>query len=413
MRRDVIRQRGQALMATIIGISLVLLVLLTTLTLTDLSRRLVARELTYNGQTVNVAQAGLTEGLSWFRRQTTQPVTTFAPVQDLSATPPIDDTETPATGLVRTYPISASSNVWARYELRKTGITGGTNTIDISSAKGLKGNGIAWQVESIGSVWIRNDSTKSYNQYPNKVLATRTLRSEIQRLAINLPCGQCALSVNKSNVVTISNTDVKVIGGANTGIAWVNDPSGGSPSGTGYNSTITGTPKTSSGITASPNKFTIGEVFGVTLQQLRGMADLEVTAVGQLPTALPQMKLIILNNSGTTFTFDQSRPLTGSGVLVVLGNLNIAANSNSVWNGLIYVQGSYTQRQPSTVNGSVIVYDTASAGNTSVTVTLAGAGEKPTLRFDSNFMNFMTTQMGLYNTTRAPYDPCTGTVNCQ
>ena len=49
-----------------------------------------ARALTYQGQALNAAQAGLTEGVSWFRRQTLQPVTTFQPVQNLAATPPID-----------------------------------------------------------------------------------------------------------------------------------------------------------------------------------------------------------------------------------------------------------------------------------------------------------------------------------
>ncbi|HSP33463.1 MAG TPA: hypothetical protein VLU46_04005, partial [Thermoanaerobaculia bacterium] len=102
MRRN---ERGQALMAVIAGISLVLVTLTAGIVVVQFSGKITQRQLTEQGQALNAAQAGLTEGLSWFRRQTTQPVTNFAPVLDTAGPPPILDTENSALGLVREYPI--------------------------------------------------------------------------------------------------------------------------------------------------------------------------------------------------------------------------------------------------------------------------------------------------------------------
>src|SRR5688572_10705452 len=44
------------------------------------------------GQADAVAQAGLVDGYAWFRRQIVQPVVTFAPRRDLTATPPVNET---------------------------------------------------------------------------------------------------------------------------------------------------------------------------------------------------------------------------------------------------------------------------------------------------------------------------------
>src|SRR5690606_15406859 len=55
------------------------LVLSSTRTRTEVNFRL-------HGQAAQFARAGLTEALGWFRRQTTQPVTVFAPVLDTTVT---------------------------------------------------------------------------------------------------------------------------------------------------------------------------------------------------------------------------------------------------------------------------------------------------------------------------------------
>jgi hypothetical protein len=432
-------QRGQALVSVIAGVALVLGGLITALIVTQFSGKAVMRQLVYQGQALNAAQAGLTEGLSWFRRAPQQPVSNFAPLRDLTVTPNIVDTEdagcnnttnTACGGLVRTYQISAPGRVWARYELRRTAPRPGdvrctsgappaanrvpagctyvdTNTLDITTQRGKRGTGVVWQLESEGAVFVRNRATVAYNVAPNVVLARRTMRSEIQRLAINSPT-PAALVVSRGDAVRINNTDVRIQGTSRGGIAWVNTPGGAIPDGAGCAPcaapVVTGAPATQAGIPISPDRFTIPYVFGLTDQELRGLANIEATSVAALPAALPDMNLIILNDpadQNKTYTFDSARPLTGTGILVVFGNLVIAPNSNSIYSGVIFVRGGYNQSAPSTINGTVIV-DT----NVARTVVLQGAGENSIIRYDQNLLDFVARRMGLYNESRSPYIPC-------
>lgn len=420
-------QKGQALLATIVGVSLVLLMLLTTLTITQYSGKLLARQLTYQGQALNAAQAGLTEGRSWFMRQAIQPVVNFAPQFNQGAVPPIDDTEQAwvGTGLVRNYLVSAPGRVWARYELNRTGATPATSTLDITSRRGKKGAGLIWQLESKGTVYINNNPGVAYNLSPNQVLANWTLRSEIQRLGLNIPAN-AALLVGRSDRVNLQNIDIQIKGGSGGyGMAWVNNPSGQTPIGAGFSSTVTGgLGQTNSSLSTVVNPLSIPSVFGITQQELLLMADRTVLTTNISPlftpagaTTLPPMSIIVLNNPGANFVFNAAQPLNGSGILVVLGNLTISANSNSVFNGLVYVQGTFTMSQPSTINGAVIVVDpvapaTVPAAGTR-TVTLSGAGEKPVIRYDQNLLNYVAQRMGQYRTTRNPYIPCAPGVLCQ
>src|SRR5262249_11954030 len=158
-------QKGQALMAAIIGISLVVLILLTALTFTQFSGKLEARQLTFQGQAHNTAVAGLTDALSWFRRQTTQPVTTFNPTQNLSATPPINDTEDSTVGIVRTFSISDYSHLTGQYQVTIGSISTGKGTFDITTqtpSKMIAGApaGTVWQLESTGYVYVQNSTSQ-------------------------------------------------------------------------------------------------------------------------------------------------------------------------------------------------------------------------------------------------------------
>src|SRR5690606_24062328 len=111
-----------------------------------------------NYQAVMAARSGLTEGLSWLRRQTSQPVTVFQPTLDTSATPPILDTEDPDIGLVRDFRISG--NLWARYEVWKEWAADPDPTrlawrqqfdcTDVSEPKVGGATGSAWRLRSIG-----------------------------------------------------------------------------------------------------------------------------------------------------------------------------------------------------------------------------------------------------------------------
>jgi Tfp pilus assembly protein PilX len=412
-------ERGQALMAVIAGISLVLVTLTAGIVIVQFSGKLTQRQLTEQGQALNAAQAGLTEGLSWFRRQAAQPVTNFTPVLNTTVAPPILDTQDQTIGLVREYPVSDPGRVWARYELQRTSIAT-TNTLDITLQRGKKGSGMVWQLESQGIIFVRNNAAAAYNVSPNQVLSRRTMRSEIQRLGLNAPANG-ALITTRCNAVTLANVSIDIHGNNAFGIACVTGT--GTPAGAGYttptaptNPQVTGGAggAVNLGITATPNRFTVPYIFGMTMQELRAMANFEATDVGPAPIlpytllsglkTLPAMQLIILNdttNPTKTYTFDNINPLNGTGILVVVGNLVIAPNSDSNYNGMIFVKGgSFTQGAPSTINGTVIV----DAGTTG-TVTISGLGDKANLRYDSNLMSYIQRRMGLYNMIRSPYQP--------
>jgi hypothetical protein len=468
-------------MVATIAISLVLALLLVALTTTQYSGRVLSRELTFHGQTLNAAQAGLTEGLSWFRRQTNQPVRDFIPVRDINAVPPVIDTDDDTIGLVREYQISAPGRVWGRYELRKTPAAGASslafkdplrwasgttyaqndivvhasqqgatmntsyyrsrsnsntnknpattssgagtlwwdvvNTMDVSKQKGKTAAGLAWQLESEGIVYVRNNAGVAYNVSPNRVLSRTKLRTEIQRLGLNLPALAAVSAARGDRVIFPSGTcpsgiqgcPIRIRGGTQRALQWT--ASTGTPSGGAYltpnvpqNTQIIGpSPTASAGITALPNRFTIPYVFGVSQTELESMADVNVATVAALPATLPGNGLMILrdpNNSSAVFTFDENRPLTGTGVLVVFGDLVIDTNSNSSFNGVVFVDGSYSQAAPSSISGAVIVNNTGTR-----TFTMSGAGERSEIRFDQNVIDFIEQRMGQYRVTRSPYVP--------
>ncbi|MGZ4810182.1 MAG: hypothetical protein ACXV7D_12730, partial [Thermoanaerobaculia bacterium] len=194
-------QRGQALISAIIGVALVVLVLLTTLSVTQYSHKAVARQLNYQGLALNAATAGLNEGLSWFRRQTAQPVTSFTPAATTTGPPPVNDSDDSTIGLVRNYTISSLLNVNGSYTLKKTG--GTTNTIDVTALHGKTGAGVIWQLESEGVITAPTTGL---------VISKATLRAEIQRLGLNMPAA-AALTVSRNNCInTGAMTDCKVRG---------------------------------------------------------------------------------------------------------------------------------------------------------------------------------------------------------
>ena len=155
------KERGQALLATIVGLSLVLLVLLATLTFTQFSGKLVARQLTFQGQALNAAEAGLTEGLSWFQGRAVQPVPTFNP--SLAT----NETENAAIGIVRTYQVSGPPKLKGRYEVTIGTAGTGVGTVDITARRGNpSGAGTIWQLESTGSAFAdRADVPRSKNAH--------------------------------------------------------------------------------------------------------------------------------------------------------------------------------------------------------------------------------------------------------
>jgi hypothetical protein len=376
---------GQALIAVIIAMSLVLLALLTALTLTQFSNKLVARQLTFHGQALNGAEAGITEALSWFRRRPTQPVATFNPALNLAASPSINETEDPTIGIVRTYQVSDLGRVMGRYEVRIGNATAGTGVIDITASRGKLGTGTVWQLESVANVWVQNDASKSYNQSPNQILSTQTVRTEIQRLGVNVP--SAALFCKKASGVRVLNGS-KIQGGGGTGLAVPFNT--GTYTNTGY---ITGAPSVQPNSTYNPS---ISITFGVTQQELMAMADVVGTKVADLPNPLPSMSLMIVKGNAV---FTVAQPMTGSGILVVFGDLTIQQNSNSSFNGVVYVTGKFTMNEPSSISGVVVVTDTSGANS----AVINSSSDIAEIDYDPSIINQINLQMAAYRFSRGLY----------
>jgi hypothetical protein len=408
------QEKGYVLISVIIAVSLVLLTLLVASTYTQLGSRLLMLQLNYQGQALNTAQAGLIEGADWFRRQTTQPVTVFSPLHNTSLTPPINDTDVPAAcsppactqtnpiSITRDFLISAPGNVWGHYEVVIGNPATGVGVLDVTQARrgGTAAAGAIWQLESLGVIYVKNDTSGSllYNQSPNQVLASKTVRCEIQKIAMRLP-DTAALSINAaaSASVTIGTggNQARVVGGTN---------------GRGVASTNNSSPTVAGGATLSGNaafgvaggSFAMTTVFGVSSQSdLVSIADINVNSVANLPFPLPTMQMIILNvGAGNTAVFNSLHPLVGSGILIVIGNLQLGGGTSapSSWDGVIYVTGTYQQTDPSTVNGSVVVAGTSAS--------VDGTGNFSEIYWDPFMFNQIQQQLSQYRFSRSGYVPC-------
>jgi hypothetical protein len=329
------RERGAGALLAVFVLATLFVMIGTGLILVQITHSGLTEQLRYHGQAVNAAQAGLVDGLAWFRRQTTQPVATFAPQRDMSASPPINETDDASIGIVRDYLVDSVGSVWGRYEVPVSAVQ------DVTDERGKDGTGTVWALESRGYVYVKRDGSKAFDEPPNEVISHTIGRTEIQRLAIVLPANAAINCARGDDIRTESRT--RVYGGDDIAFGFPN--STGWPSASGER---TGNPVSSQ---VDPYNGDIDDVFGVSQQELVAMADIVVSNVSELPAKLPDMTLIVIRGDAT---FNATNRMTGTGVLVVFGNLTVEANSYSNYNGLVYVTGNYVQRAPSQVNGSIV-----------------------------------------------------------
>ncbi len=349
-------------------------------------------------QAMQVARSGLTEALSWMRRQTSQPVLAFGPLLDTAASPQVLDTIAPDIGLVREFKITGK--IYARYEVWKEwGADPDAARLawrlqyecgDISAARAQTSPGTIWQLRSVGYIYNRIDPTVAFNVAPNSVIASQVAVNECRRMVIGLP-GNAAVNVGDGNSLHI-NTNGRINGGTGTGIYY--------PIGTGTPTTgpaganrVTGTPRLGTAPVGTYDD-SYEAVFGVSFAELQSMATLVVTDEADFPSPVPDMGLVVVDVG--TLNLDDDRPLLGTGIVVVRGNLVLSPGNNSNFSGLLYVDGNFTMRAPSEINGSVIC-----TGN----MTVQGASDYATVNFDEDILNTLMTRLGNYrsgNTTLLP-----------
>ena len=350
-----------------------------------------------NGQAVQFAKSGLVEALGWCRKQTSQPVAAFAPVLDTSVFPPILETIDPAIGLVREFQIT--ERIWGRYEVWKDWSADPNparlawrNQMRCQDVSALRGNlspGSIWRIRSVGYVYRRVNPAVPYNTAPNHVLGQEMAEVEARRLAL-LPPGQAALCARSGNTVSVL-TRGRLVGDAvsgTTGCFYLNNPSVPGP-------TVSGTGASISPAAAASSTYddSFEAVFGVSQTELTAMADYVVTAAADFPSPVP-VDTLVMSTVGMNFT--AAKPLKGTGVVVIVGNTTIGVGSYSAFSGLLYVQGNLTVREPSEIQGAVVVTGT---------VTVQGNADYATITYDDDILAHLRQELGTYRLSSAVARP--------
>ena len=348
-----------------------------------------------NGQAIEFARSGLVEALGWFRKQTAQPVTTFSPQLDQAAQPPVLDTMDSDIGIVREFRIHGS--LWGRYEVWKEwGADPDPERLDfrtqvqcedISDERGNLSSGSIWRLRSVGYVFRRQDNAAAFDESPNRVIATQMVETEIRRLALQPP-GQAALCIqDASNCYVLLRG--RVFGGSQG--AGVYYPFGtGNVTVAGWGASVTGVPPLS-----ATNNYAddLVSVFGVNLTELKGMADSIIADPNEFPSPLPKEALIVAE---TNLRFTSQAPLSGTGILVVTGDVTIEPGSYSTFSGLLYVEGNLIMGAPTELQGAVVVKGA---------VLIQGHSDFATITFDDGIINSLRQRLGTYRQSSATYRP--------
>ena len=328
-----------------------------------------------DGQARQFATAGLIDALGWFRRQTSQPVTDFAPRRDENASPPIFDTEDPEIGIVREFEIA--HGIWGRYEVRKF-VPNSTEPVpevfDSATRRGAETAGTVWKLVSRGFVFRKVTPNVAFDESPNHVLGVEVMETEIRRLTL-APPAQAALCLRQGHTCTIAPRG-RVSGGEAAGICWNNDTP--EPAIVGE---VTGNPPIV-GIDGYDDS--TEAIFGVERDQLRLLADDRISDNGAFPNPVPSHHILFVE---TDITFNGLRPLKGTGIVYVEGNVTITPGSNSFFNGLLFTTGNLTINAPALIHGTVI---------TQGEVLFQGLADYAQLDYDDSVLNSLMIEVGQY-----------------
>ncbi len=358
-----------------------------------------------------VALAGVAEAHSWFRRQTVQPVVSFAPRLDPAANPPVNETADPSIGLVREYEITPG--VWARYEVRlaqaaepfvdadANGIyepevdsytdTNGngrrdeaSGVRDVSVERGQTGAGSVWFLESHGRLFRRPRAELPLGSGPNRRFATYSVATELRRMTITPPTA-AAIAARRGYKVEIGSR-ARIRGGGGAGIGY---KEGSASPVLLSGSEVDGSPST----TSVPGfEFNLRSVFGNDLTALKGMADMAVSDHSVLPANLGEYTLTVIEGD---VHFTKERPLRGTGIVIVTDDCFIEAGSNSFFNGVLWVQDDLIIDGPCYLRGTCIVGDRVVVRGT--------GGDHAEIEYDGGIIDELMTRMGSYRLSKATF----------
>ncbi len=319
------------------------------------------------------ADSGLTDALSWFTKQETQPVPVFNPQLDPLADPPILDTLDPRIGLVREFEVRGK--LWGRYEIRKS------STIDISKESGMSATGSVWDVGSIGMLYERVDPKKAYNEYPNRLISRTSMRTEIRGIPITPPAPAAIGVADPENISILPGG--KVIGGAKPAFSYPStDPINEVAPVPGV---ISGTPTAVelASFDSSPEK-----VFKMSLGKLKEFANLVVSSAAALPEEVPNDRMVFVNGN---LTLASGRRQRGRMLLIVNGNLTAQDGNDTDIEGLVFVTGDANLGGGFTLRGSMLV-----AGG----LTIGGGLQAAEVRYDQTAIDALKSSLSRYRAAR-------------
>jgi hypothetical protein len=404
-------QQGSAIIFVIMMTSLLLLIPVS-LELLRRTRRESKHQLNVTAQADNVAQAGLTHAVAWFRsrqlvRQSIDPPADHPfyptdseyPYPDAAFSPLNSSGETidQNVGIVREFPLSEGTNslLWARYEVARQTVNNKTDSSlsqvnavhDISALRvsgSSAGDGLAWSIHSVGYIYRRKNPSKPFDspQDGNEVIARSRMVTEIRRMSLSLPTA----AVVTQNIGGITKT------GGTCRVTGDN---------VGYGVYGSGGTNTATWIQATPssNRLSIDgsyvisttTIFGVTDYDLQMLADFRLTGatLPVLPSRYPTSSLVYVQGNAT---FDGSHPLRGGGVLIVTGNLTLASASNSSFSGVILVGGNATITGPALISGTLVVKGT---------LTLDGGIDTADIMYDPGIVSATRQQLLAYRENKS------------
>lgn len=319
-------------------------------------------------QADNVARAGLMDATSWFKRQETQPVRSGNPPTTYTypdgafdpkynSNPLISDTIDESIGIVREYQLSEDGSTWARYEIyrQKDPLA---NPYDPHAVHDIteqrmdgryNGEGLVWYIESTGYIFRRHNPSVAFDESPNKVVAKVRASTELMVVTLKLPAQAGVMSYGSgapnAEKIVINNNGWVVSEGDIPAIAWYE----GKHKPKIHQDGVVTEPKF-----GSCDDPTVTSIFGLSKDELQLVADVVVTNTSYLPAELPDMVFVYIKGDAY---FNNAKPLKGSGVLFVDGNLYIEAYSESVFNGFVYVTGEAVVDEQSLISGSLVAYE--------------------------------------------------------
>ena len=320
----------------------------------------------------SVAESGLTDATSYFRRQPNQPVLALAPQRNLTADPPIDETLDPSIGIVREFEVNGS--LWGRYEVRTT------EAIDVSADHG-EVPGSVWDVCSRGFLFERLDASKRFDQKPNRLLSTQTVRTDIRGLQMHVPSTAAVVMQDARSLDMLMNGTIDGSGGP----ALTYDRAAIKGALLSFGTDLTGSP---SMLPLDDLTLDLKSIFGLLEDQMRSMSDLVVTAPRQLQGRRMQDQSVFVPGG---LELDTSLPgLRGRMMLAVTGDFYAYQDNDSDFSGVLWVGGSAVLEGPFRFAGTLIV-----AGQ----LKIGGSSDQVSLRSDSAAVTSLQSSLSQYRTS--------------